>query len=298
MATEPTAMRTDPGGANHARRLLVAWIVVSVIATPLVAAFVGPLLPPGNMSTQATEQVFDNTWMTSIVTPIVALVFVYFIYALINFRAPKGGALVDGPSLREHSGIQVAWVAITCATVLFLAGFGTYELLQNGAGGGQGPSPVAVPAGKKLAVQVIASQWQFLYRYPSLGGMETAELVLPEHTYIQFNVTSLDVIHSFWAYQLGVKADANPDVNNIAYVQTKAPGKFQVRCAELCGLFHGYMFNTGRVVTMAQFHSWAKTQEALYKPIAKYVPPYATTYVCPATGASATCSPQPQLRGG
>ena len=30
--------------------------------------------------------------------------------------------------------------------VLFLAGFGTYELLKNGAGGGQGPNPIAVPA--------------------------------------------------------------------------------------------------------------------------------------------------------
>ena len=56
------------------------------------------------------------------------------------------------------------------------------------------------------------------------------------------------MIHSFWAYQLGVKADANPGENNIAYVTTKGPLTFNVRCAELCGLWHGYMFNTGRVV--------------------------------------------------
>ena len=35
---------------------------------------------------------------------------------------------------------------------------------------------------------------------------------------VEFHVTSLDVIHSFWAYQLAVKADANPGVDNIAYV--------------------------------------------------------------------------------
>jgi cytochrome c oxidase subunit 2 len=300
MATDPTTIRNEPTGVNHVRRVLVAWIAVSVVATPLVAAFVGPILPPGKMSTQASEQVFDNTVMTSIVTPIVALVFVYFIYALIYFRAQKGGALVDGPPLREHSGIQVAWVAITSVTVLFLAAFGTYQLLQNGSGGGQGPSPVAVPdpAGNKLTVQVIGQQWQFTYRYPSLGGLESKDLVLPENTLVTLHVTSIDVIHSFWAYQLGVKADANPGADNIAYVHTKGPGTFQVRCAELCGLFHGYMFNTGRVVSAAQFHSWARTAEALYKPIAKYVPPYATTYVCPALLTSATCSPQPTLRGG
>ena len=58
---------------------------------------------------------------------------------------------------------------------------------------------------------MIAQQWKFTYRYPTFGGFETNQLVLPDDTTIAFHVTSLDVIHSFWAYQLGVKADANPD---------------------------------------------------------------------------------------
>jgi cytochrome c oxidase subunit II len=81
-------------------------------------------------------------------------------------------------------------------------------------------------------------------------------------------------------------------------VQTRGPGTFQIRCAELCGLFHGYMFKTGHVVPMAQFRSWARSQDVLYASIRKYVPPYATTYVCPALGTSESCSPQPTLRGG
>ena len=43
-------------------------------------------------------------------------------------------------------------------------------------------------------------------------------------TPIEFHVTSLDVIHSFWAYTLGVKADANPDVDNVAYTTAKQTG--------------------------------------------------------------------------
>ena len=83
---------------------------------------------------------------------------------------------------------------------------------------------------------------------PRYGGVETPHLELPANTLIEFHVTSLDVIHSFWAYQLGVKADANPGENNIAYVTTKAPLAFNIRCAELCGVWHGYMFATGHVV--------------------------------------------------
>jgi cytochrome c oxidase subunit 2 len=175
----------------------------------------------------------------------------------------------------------------TITTVLFLAGFGTYELLQNGAGGGQGPNPIAVPHGKKFQVQVIGQQWQFTYRYPSLGNMESNQLVLPADTQIELHVTSLDVVHSFWAYELGIKADANPGVDNVAYLQTKGPTTFHVRCAELCGLWHGYMYNSGRVVDQAQFNSWAAQEKKVYASIAPYVnkpedqggAPYSHTYL-------------------
>jgi cytochrome c oxidase subunit II len=287
VTAEPVTAKPADDRRNHGLRLIVAWLVTSAIATPLVVELVGDHLPPGNASVQSTEQVFDNTWMTGICTPVVCLILVFFTYTLLNFRAARGAALVDGPPLRHHNGIQIAWMVITSTTVLFLAGFGTYELLQNGAGGGQGPSPVAVPAGDKIAVQVIAQQWEFTYRYPGFGGFETHQLVLPEDTYVVLHVTSLDVIHSFWAYELGVKADANPRVDNVAFVRTKAPGAFHVRCAELCGLWHGYMYDNGRVVSAQQFHAWIATQQKLYKPIAKYLPGFREQYL-----------PAPLRRGG
>jgi len=285
MAAEPTAARPPSDSTNHGLRVVVAWLVLSAIATPLVAVFVGHLIPPGNGSTQGTEQVFDNTWMLSMVTPVICLLAVFFVYGLRTFRASPG-AVVDGPPLRNDSQIQILWIVCTSAIVLFLAGFGTYELLQNGAGGGQGPNPIAVPAGQKLPVQVIGQQWEFTYRYPTLGGFESNHLVLPENTDVELNVTSLDVIHSFWAYELGVKADANPGVDNVAFVKTKGPLTFHVRCAELCGLWHGYMYNNGRVVSAAQFKSWASQQQKLYAAIAPYMnrspdkggAPYAKTY--------------------
>jgi cytochrome c oxidase subunit II len=88
----------------------------------------------------------------------------------------------------------------------------------------------------------------------------------------------LDVIHSFWAYQLGVKADANPGVNNIAYTTPKHTGGFVVRCAELCGLWHGAMFNYGTVVSPAAFQTWAQQTETHLASVTKMLPPYALTY--------------------
>jgi cytochrome c oxidase subunit 2 len=96
------------------------------------------------------------------------------------------------------------------------------------------------------------------------------------------------VIHSFWAVTLGVKADANPGTDNVVYVETRNPTKLNIRCAELCGLWHGYMFDTdGRVVSQPAFAAWIQQQQQIYGPVSKSLPPYATTY-----------SPEPQLRAG
>ena len=95
---------------------------------------------------------------------------------------------------------------------------------------------------------------------------------------MQFNVTSLDVIHSFWAYQLGVKADANPGVNNVAYTTPKHTGSFVVRCAELCGIWHGAMYDYGKVVSVSAFQTWAQHTQTQLASVTKMLPPYALTY--------------------
>jgi cytochrome c oxidase subunit 2 len=274
---------------NHWRRFLLWWLGTSIVATLLVVFLLAPIIPPGNGSVEASGQVVDNTVLLGISTPIAMAVLVYFIYALIAFRERDPAAVVDGPAIRGDAKVQTWWLVATTGIVLFLAGYGTVRLLADGAGGGQGPNPISAPAGSKdaLQVQVIAQQWKFTYRWPSYGGLETPTLELPAHRMIEFHVTSLDVIHSFWAYQLGVKADANPGFDNVAYVTTKGPLSFDIHCAELCGVWHGYMFESGRVVPANQFSSWIAQQRQQNAPAAKSLPPYSKQYF-----------PDPQRRGG
>jgi len=275
MAAEPGPAPPEP---NHARRFGLIWIVSSLIATPLVVLLVGPIMPPGNGSEQASGHVTDNTVLIGMATPVLLLVLIYLIYSTIYFRQPKGGAL-EGPAIRGNARIQTTWIVVTTLLVLALAAYGTVRLLEDGAGSGAGPNPVAVPSGAKLPVQVIAQEWAFTYRYPTYGGVETTHLVLPVNQMIELHVTSLDVIHSFWAYQLGVKADANPNTDNIVFVRPTKRESVQIRCAELCGLWHGYMFDTGHVVSPAVFVSWVKEQRRRFAPVQKYLPKYATKYI-------------------
>jgi cytochrome c oxidase subunit 2 len=277
-----------PAGAepNHFRRFCTIWLVASLIVTPLVIFVLGPELPPGHGSDVASGQVTDNTVLLAMATPVLLMVCIYLVYAVVNFRQPKGGML-EGPALRGHAQLQTFWIVATASLVLSLAVYGTIRLEQGyGAGSGSGPKPLTVPSGEKLPVQVIAQQWAFTYRYPTYGGVETTHLELPVNKEIEFHVTSLDVIHSFWAYQLGVKADANPDVDNIAFVKPTKIQTFEVHCAELCGLWHGGMFDHGKVVSDADFESWIKEEQTTFAPTTKVLPKYSTTY-----------SPEPTRRG-
>ena len=126
---------------------------------------------------------------------------------------------------------------------------------------------------------MIGQQWAWTYRFPAYGNVETDRLELPSHSPIEFHVTSLDVTHSFWAYELGVKADAVPGVDNVAFVHTRVAGSFSIRCAELCGLWHGHMAQTGKVVSPGDFKSWIAAEQKAEAPNLRSLPRYSRTYI-------------------
>jgi cytochrome c oxidase subunit 2 len=277
---------------NHAVRIVSIWLVLAIVADLLIWFVWQPHLPPGRMSDNARGQQFDITVMAVLCAPVLLGVWTYFGYALVNWRR-RPGDTEDGPPIEGNGKVQAAWITVTSLIVLSLAAFGTYELIvPAGAGGGEGPVPIWKPSGvvttaawtpgstHTLVVQAIGQQWNWTYRFPQFGGMETTELELPINTPVEFHVTSLDVIHSFWAYQLGVKADANPGVDNVAFVKPLQLGQFVVRCNELCGIWHGAMFDYGNVVTASQFQSWATSIQAKERANGTLaaLPPYATTY--------------------
>ena len=266
---------------THTLRLLIAWAVLSVIGI-VIAMQVH--LPPGNQSNQSTDQTWLLQFMTIVSTPVFVGVVLFIVYSAFAFRQ-KRGALEDGPPSHGNFRVQVAWVAITAVIVLILAGLGINELGTSAAGtdfAASGPSlgtsgSVGSSAGHALQVQVIAQQWYFTYRYADYGGVESLHLMLPVDANVELHVTSTDIIHSFWAYELGVKADANPGVDNITYVATERTGSITVRCAELCGIWHGNMVDhSGSVVTQDAFASWIADLQKSESDLK--LPPYAPGY--------------------
>jgi cytochrome c oxidase subunit 2 len=282
MATPEAPAAGAPAERRHGLTIFVIWLPLAVIADLLIWIVWRPHLPPGTMTTSAEHQQFDIAIMAVLAAPVVLFVWTYAAYALVSWHHREGDE-EDGPPIHGNAKIQATWIGATAVIVLGLFVFGTVELIvPAGAGAGEGPQPIWKPnVSHMLEVQVIGQQWAFSYRFPQYGGMETSRLVLPANTTVEFHVTSLDVIHSFWAYQLGVKADANPGVDNVAYTATRDQlGTFTVRCNELCGLWHGAMYNYGHVVSPGAFSLWARNMQLTQarNGILAALPPYALTY--------------------
>jgi cytochrome c oxidase subunit 2 len=265
----------------HAVRLAIIWVILSAIG---IVAALQIQIPPGDQSVQGADQSKTMTLMTVLAVPVFVGVVLMIVYSAIFFRR-RGRELVDGPPMLGNTPVQVAWIGISAIVVLLLAFVGVTTLATNSSAQtvpGQSGSLVSGPAGgqgSELQVQVVAQQWYFTYRYADYGGVETTHLYLPVNRPVVLHVTSLDIIHSFWAYQLGVKADANPGVDNVFHVTPQKTGSFQVRCAELCGIWHGHMTDSeGQVVSQSDFDAWIAQQQKDYADIQKAVPSYAPYY--------------------
>ncbi len=273
MAESQAPAAAAPAEPRHGLRIFLIWVVLSLAADLVIWFAWYPHLPPGAMSDAAKGQQFDIAVLALAAAPVMLLVFIYFGYALVVWRARPGDDS-DGAPIYGNTRVQVGWIMATTVIVLGAFAFGTYYLVQpGGAGGGEGPAPIWKLAGAQTAswtpgtndmlqVQVMGQEWQFTYRYPQFGGMESTTLYLPDGMPVEFHVTS------------------NPGVDNVAYVVPKQLGGFEVRCNELCGIFHGAMYNSGHVLTPAAFNTWATGVQGKEQSdgVLAALPAYALTY--------------------
>jgi cytochrome c oxidase subunit 2 len=92
-------------------------------------------------------------------------------------------------------------------------------------------------------------------------------LEIPEHETVRFNLTSNDVVHSFWILPFDFKRDVLPDHPNhfdVYPTSTLYSGPDTIgRCSELCGLYHSRMLFRIKVVTPAQFTAWITAQQKM-----------------------------------
>lgn len=206
--------------------------------------------PP--LTEQATD--LDRIWDGYLVVgfAVGALVAVLVTWSVVRYRR-RGDGL---PSQRQyHIPLEVAYTLIPLLIVvgLFAVTFQSIHKVDDTSG------PI------DLEVDVTAFQWQWQFDYPKAGarsvgaGDHRAELVLPAGARVRFEVTSRDVIHSFWIPGFRFKRDAIPgQTTSFVVTMTRRTGDYPDSgvCAEFCGVDHARMRFDVRIVSADQFQAW------------------------------------------
>jgi cytochrome c oxidase subunit II len=128
---------------------------------------------------------------------------------------------------------------------------------------------VADPA---VTIDVVGQKWSWTFNYkaadnPAVGQdvweagtiNRTPDLYLPVGQLIQFNLSSPDVIHSFWVPSFYEKLDVIPGRHNILQLKPTTEGIFAGKCAELCGTYHSAMLFNVHVVSEADYNNYLKS---------------------------------------
>jgi cytochrome c oxidase subunit II len=111
-------------------------------------------------------------------------------------------------------------------------------------------------------IRVIAHQWWWEFRYPDQQIVTANEYHVPINTVVNLTVESADVIHSYWAPQLGGKIDVIPGHLNQTWFNVTESGRYQGECAEYCGTEHAKMRFIVEAETAEQFQAWVKQQQS------------------------------------
>jgi cytochrome c oxidase subunit 2 len=179
-----------------------------------------------------------------------ALIVVPMAYSLIVFRRKKGDTS-DAEHIEGNTRLEIVWTIVPLFIVAAFAYLGAVNLAET-----RRVDPEA------MVVKVTGIQWSWKFEYPAYG-VTSDELHLPVDQQVLLQMTSMDVIHSFWVPEFRVKQDLVPGRITELRITPTVDGNYKVRCAELCGTSHAYMEKPVVITSQADFDVWMSAQVAL-----------------------------------
>lgn len=221
----------------------------AVIAALLLAACRGAQSALAPQSLQA-ERVATLFWAMTVGAALI-LTGVVFVTALALFGPESWRRWLGRDGIIVAGGIVFPVITLTA-----LLAYG-FVLMSVGDSQLVGGEPV------KIAVVGERWWWRVIYRDSAGRRIESAnELRIPVGRPVEIELTSADVIHSFWAPKLAGKLDMIPGRKNILTLVAKEAGVSRGQCAEYCGGAHALM--AFHVVAMLQpeFERWLAHEAA------------------------------------
>lgn len=238
---------------RHWMIALLLWLVLTVGGEYLAVNV--DLFPVG---AAREAEIIDEAFRFLMIlgVPVFTFVIAAMVYSTLAFRATEGTQA--GRTFYTSRPVTWTWLAVTSGLAIFI-------VFNPGL---KGLRELTEDTNQDLTVLVEAEQWQWTYTYVDYGiTLEDADdLVLPVDRRVMFEITSADVIHSFWVPAFRMKVDAMPGRTNVMYITPTELGSFEddfnmrVQCAEMCGTGHPRMRTGVTVLSQGDFEAWVAEQ--------------------------------------
>ena len=235
------------------RHFVIAGILVIVVSVLTFAGVYAADVMPMAASTQAGY--IDWMWNVELIAMsfLFALIVVPMFYSFVVFRRKKGDT-TDAEHIEGNTTLEIVWSIVPLFLVVIFAYLGAVNLADT-----LREDPNA------MVIKVTGIQWSWKFEYPPVDGISVAsdELHIPVGKQVLLQMTSTDVIHSFWVPEFRVKQDLVPGRITELHITPTREGNYMVRCAELCGTSHYDMEKPVVISSQEDFDAWMEEQKII-----------------------------------
>lgn len=181
-------------------------------------------------------------WTSVVIFMGVVLTMLYFVY---KYRRKSADERPD--VVKQSKLIEISWIVVPTILVLIIFNWGFQSFIRLN---------VAPP--DSYQINVTARMWMWEFEYPN-GVRSTGELHVPVDRPVRLQMSSEDVIHSFFVPSFRVKMDVLPNRYSSVWFEANEPGEYQVFCTEYCGTQHSNMLAKVIVHTREDFNEWLQS---------------------------------------
>lgn len=219
------------------RLSLPAARLVPLLLVPMLGLLAGceraVLDPAGDVALQQRNIIYVSTGlMLLIIVPVLILIVVF------AWRYRKGGQGTYDPHFDHSTSLElviwsaplliiIALGALTWSSTHLLDPFRPLDRIAAGK--------PADPAQAPMRVQVVAMDWKWLFIYPEQGIATVNELVLPVDRQVRFDITSTNMMNTFYAPTMAGMIYAMPGMQSQLHAVLNRPGEYEGFSANYSG---------------------------------------------------------------
>jgi cytochrome c oxidase subunit II len=223
------------------------------------------------------------------------------VYMVLRFRHREGNRAAYAP---DDEKLERRLILATTIGIMALLAPGLFVYAEY-----------VTPPRDALELEAVGQQWQWRFRFAGAGGtfgrsdvrlvnaenpfgldpgdpaardnvlINGNEVHLPLNKPVKLLLRSHDVLHDFYVPQFRARMNIVPGMVSSFWFTPTKPGRYEIMCAQLCGVGHPNMRGVVVVEDEASFNSWLKAQ-----------PTFAMAMASPG-GAPATPADTPLAKG-